>query len=153
MKDRTFLRSLRLTAAVAVLAAAACSVAADSTQSPRVIEPGPKPRAVEPIRPAKLEKAIDRGIAYLLALETVNDLEVTPEDNIEHDRYIENVYLGLKNGILDQSIILMSDRDHLTFLDCEEFEFAKYPTPTDNGRFEVLVAHSGLVTSLASNRS
>ena len=56
----------------------------------------------------------------------------------------------LKNGILDQSIILMSDRDHLTFLDCEEFEFAKYPTPADNGRFEVLVAHSGLVTSLAS---
>jgi galactokinase/galacturonokinase len=90
------------------------------------------------------------GIAYLLALEAVNELEVTPEANIEHDRFIENVYLGLKNGILDQSIILMSDRDHLTFLDCEEFEFAKYPTPVQNGCFEVLVAHSGLATSLAS---
>ena len=90
------------------------------------------------------------GVAYLLALEAVNKLEVVPEDNIEHDRFVENVYLGLKNGILDQSIILMSDRDHLTFLDCEEFKFAKFLTPAHNGRFEVLVAYSGLATSLAS---
>lgn len=52
------------------------------------------------------------GIAYLLALETANELTVSAMGNIEHDRYIENEYLGLKNGILDPSIILMSDRDH-----------------------------------------
>ena len=50
------------------------------------------------------------GVAYLLALETVNGLDVPPAENIEHDRYVENVYLGLKNGILDPSIILLSDR-------------------------------------------
>lgn len=90
------------------------------------------------------------GVAYLLALETANGLEVAERENIEHDRYIENEYLGLKNGILDQSIILMSDRDHLTFLDCETFDLRKFPTPADNGHFEILVAHSGLETSLAS---
>jgi len=89
------------------------------------------------------------GVAYLLALETANGLQVTPEENIQYDRYVENVYLGLKNGILDQSIILMSDRDHLTFLDCQSVEFHKYPTPADNGRFEILVAYSGLAVSLA----
>jgi len=89
------------------------------------------------------------GVAYLLALEAANGIEVTPEENIEHDRYVENEYLGLKNGILDQSIILMSDRDHLTYLDCESFEFAKYATPADNGHFEVVVVHSGVAQSLA----
>lgn len=90
------------------------------------------------------------GVAYLIALEAANGLEVTPEENIEHDRYIENVYLGLKNGILDPSIILMSDRDHLTFLDCQSVEFKKFPTPADNGHFEVVVAYSGVASSLAS---
>jgi len=88
------------------------------------------------------------GVAYLLALETANGLQVAPEENIEHDRYIENVYLGIENGILDQSIILMSDRDHLTFLDCQTVQFSKYSTPVDNGRFEIVVAYSGLVRSL-----
>ena len=90
------------------------------------------------------------GVAYLLALEAANGLDVTPAENIEHDRYIENVYLGLKNGILDPSIILMSDRDHLTFLDCQTVEFSKYPTPADNGHFEIVVAYSGWQPSLAS---
>jgi galactokinase len=90
------------------------------------------------------------GVAYLLALEAANGLEVTPKENIEHDRYIENVYLGLKNGILDPSIILMSDRDHLTFLDCQSVEFEKYATPVENGHFEIVVAYSGVASSLAS---
>jgi len=90
------------------------------------------------------------GVAYLLALEVANDLDVSPEENIDHDRYIENQYLGLKNGILDQSIILMSDRDHLTFLDCQSVRFERYPTPADNGHFEIVVAYSGLVRSLTS---
>jgi galactokinase len=89
------------------------------------------------------------GIAYLLALETANELDVTPEENIQYDRYIENVYLGLKNGILDQSIILMSDHDHLTYLDCQSVEFQKLPTLAGNGTFEVVVAYSGLAASLA----
>jgi galactokinase len=90
------------------------------------------------------------GVAYLLALEVANELDVPPEENIEHDRYIENSYLGLKNGILDQSIILMSDRDHLTYLDCQSVQFERYPTPVDNGHFEIVVAYSGLRKSLTS---
>jgi galactokinase len=90
------------------------------------------------------------GVAYLLALETVNGLDISPAENIEHDRYIENTYLGLKNGILDPSVILLSDRDHLTFLDCQTVEFKKHATSADNGHFEILVAYSGLAKSLTS---
>lgn len=90
------------------------------------------------------------GIAYLLALEAANGLAVSPLENIEHDRYIENVYLGLKNGILDQSVILMSDQDHLTCLDCETVQFTRFLTPPDCMQFEIMIVYSGLARSLVS---
>jgi galacturonokinase len=60
--------------------------------------------------------AID--VAYLLTLEDANGFRVTDEENIELDRVIENEYLGLRNGVLDQSAILLSRQDQLTLLDC-----------------------------------
>ncbi|URE22396.1 GHMP kinases C terminal [Musa troglodytarum] len=59
------------------------------------------------------------GIAYLLALETANCKIIAPEENIELDRLIENEYLHLKNGILDQSAILLSKYGYLTWMDCK----------------------------------
>uniref|UniRef100_A0A0E0PDU6 Galactokinase n=1 Tax=Oryza rufipogon TaxID=4529 RepID=A0A0E0PDU6_ORYRU len=59
------------------------------------------------------------GIAYLMALENVNDLVVSPVDNIQLDKSIENKYLGLENGILDPSAILLSRYGYLTFMDCK----------------------------------
>lgn len=88
------------------------------------------------------------GVAYLLALESANDLCVSPQENIQHDRYIENTYLGLHNGILDPAVILMSDHDHLTFLDCRSVEFQKFASPSINGRMGIMIVYSGLVKSL-----
>lgn len=88
------------------------------------------------------------GVAYLLALEAVNGLEMEPVENIEYDRYIENTYLGLRNGILDPSIILMGNRHHLTYLDCQSTEFRNVPTLAPSGSFEVVVVHSGLYQTL-----
>lgn len=60
------------------------------------------------------------GIAFLIALEHANGLHhITEDDNIELDRLIENEYLGLRNGILDQSAILLSKKDQLTLIDCK----------------------------------
>lgn len=46
-------------------------------------------------------------------------------------RLIENEYLGLKNGILDQSAILLSQRHSLTAIHCEVlrtyFRFYLFP--------------------------
>lgn len=88
------------------------------------------------------------GCAYLLALENVNDLEVSASTNISLDQRIENGYLGLNNGILDQSIILLSRRSHLTFLDCRTREAdAIPPAPTLPG-YDLLVVYSGVTESL-----
>ncbi|XP_049936549.1 galacturonokinase isoform X2 [Nymphaea colorata] len=99
------------------------------------------------------------GIAYLLALETTNNIIVSPVENIEYDRLIENEYLGLENGILDQSAILLSRSGCLTCMNCKTKEYSLTPLPKEEGNpdvkgqttFKVLLAFSGLRHALPSN--
>ena len=90
------------------------------------------------------------GVAYLLALESVNELHVEPERNIALDRYIENVYLGLQIGILDQSAILLSRRDHLTLVECSSVTHELIPFSDAMPPFSILIVFSGLRMSLTS---
>ena len=91
-------------------------------------------------------------VAYLLALEAANDLSVDERENVDHCRYTENRYIGLNNGILDQSVILYSRHDHLTRIDCASVEVDNVPTalaPADlRDRFGVLVVYSGVTHAL-----
>ncbi|KAL4592174.1 hypothetical protein LXL04_005160 [Taraxacum kok-saghyz] len=66
-----------------------------------------------------LSSSAPMGVAYLLALESANNLSISPAENIEYDRLIENKYLSLKNDILDQSAILLSSYECLTCMDCK----------------------------------
>lgn len=58
------------------------------------------------------------AIGYLLALEDANTLDVTPEENAALVHRIENQYVGLHAGVLDQSMILFARQDRLLRLDC-----------------------------------
>lgn len=99
------------------------------------------------------------GVAYLLALENANNMSVSPTQNIEYDRLIENEYLGLTNGILDQSAILLSRQGCLTFMDCKTKEHRfiihqNLQVDHTNGvhkSFKILLASSGLKQALTSN--
>jgi galacturonokinase len=88
------------------------------------------------------------GVAYLLALEQVNGLNVDARENIDLDRRIENDYIGLSNGILDQSCILLGRRDHLTVIDCAESRFEQVPLGGD-APVTMLCLFSGLRTPLS----
>jgi galactokinase/galacturonokinase len=83
-------------------------------------------------------------IAYLLAFEAINELEVCPETNINLVRYTENEYIGLNNGILDQSVILFSKPKHLTLIDPNTLQIDLVPTRIQVDDFEVLVVYSGV---------
>ncbi|NJN94054.1 MAG: hypothetical protein HC875_08145 [Anaerolineales bacterium] len=87
-------------------------------------------------------------IAYLLALEAVNHLEEPPERNVALVRFTENQYIGLNNGILDQSVILFSETGSLTSIDCQSVEVEQIPGPHPNGAFEILIVYSGLTRVL-----
>ena len=90
------------------------------------------------------------GVAYLMAFEAVNNVSVTPDENIELDRLIENEYLGLRNGILDQSAIILSRHRHLTVLDCKTVSHELVPQPESMPPYTILVAYSGVKDALVS---
>jgi len=98
-----------------------------------------------------LSSSASVGIAYLLALEKSNQLDLSPHENIQLDKDLENGFLGLKNGILDQSIILMGNKRCLTFLDCKKFEFTQITQTKPQDQYEVIIAYSGLSKSLVSS--
>eukprot|EP00897_Mesotaenium_endlicherianum_P010526 jgi/Mesen1/9501/ME000633S08858 len=58
------------------------------------------------------------GVAYLLALEHVNGLHLSPEENIQLDRQVERGYMGLSNGVLDPAALLLSGRHRLAVIRC-----------------------------------
>ncbi|KAJ4709189.1 Galacturonokinase [Melia azedarach] len=99
------------------------------------------------------------GVAYLLALESANNIKVSPIDNIEYDRLIENGYLGLRNGILDQSAILLSRYGCLTCMDCKSKEHKLVHPPKVQvsneselqKSYKILLAFSGLRGALTNN--
>lgn len=90
------------------------------------------------------------GVAYLLALEDVNGLGITAAENIRLDQAIENGFLGLRNGILDQSGILLSRRHQLTVIDCATAQHELIPGAADTPDWRLLLAFSGLQKTLAS---
>eukprot|EP00249_Psilotum_nudum_P019421 c27247_g1_i1 orf=892-1758(+) len=89
------------------------------------------------------------GIAFLLALEHVNDLHVSQQENIELDRLIENGYLGLRNGVLDQSAILLSQQEVLTVIHCKD-QMHELVYPQKRRKYKILLAFSGLRHALTS---
>jgi galactokinase len=74
-----------------------------------------------------LSSSAATGVACLLALERVNELDLTPSGNVELDRVLENEFIGLSNGILDQSVILLGRPGHLTVVDCRSGEGEQVP--------------------------
>lgn len=89
-------------------------------------------------------------ISYLRALEHVNGLASTPLETIMLVRAVENGYLGLHNGILDQSVIVSSKRGSLTVIDCATHTISNVPGAKVQKPWELLVVYSGLSRQLTA---
>jgi len=98
-----------------------------------------------------LSSSASVGLAYLFALARVNELEISPYEFIQLDRRLENGYLGLKNGILDQATIINGKRDNLLFINTISGEVVSYPIPKGCDRFRIIVVNSGYTRELASS--
>lgn len=86
--------------------------------------------------------------AYLMALCDVNGLDVSREELIQQSHWMENHFIGLKNGILDQSANILSRNGHLMVMDCHTGQYELVPASTKLPKFEVVVVYSGLSTAL-----
>ena len=88
------------------------------------------------------------GLGYLLAIARANRLSLKDKELIELDRVIENQFLGLKNGVLDQSAIALARRGRLSIIDCRNLS-CRHVAQQDN--FVFLAVYSGLREALVNS--
>lgn len=89
--------------------------------------------------------------AYLMALADVNHIELSKLDFIKYSSSAERNFMGLKNGILDQSANMLSQNNHLLIMDCQSNEYELIPKGETMPDFEVVVAYSGVTQQLTDS--
>jgi len=87
-------------------------------------------------------------VGYVMALDKVNGLGLTPIDMIQIASEAEREYVGLKNGILDQACVTLCKQDSLLYLDTRSNEYELIPQHADMPAFELGIFFSGLTRSL-----
>ncbi len=88
--------------------------------------------------------------AYLMALCDVNEIEASKLDLIMYSHWVETEFIGLKNGILDQSANILSKNHHLMIMDCKTNEHHLIKKGDDMPEFEVVVVYPGISNDLIS---
>ncbi|HVR28115.1 MAG TPA: galactokinase [Thermoanaerobaculia bacterium] len=80
-------------------------------------------------------------VAFLLAWREIGGLALDDLAAARLGRRVENEYLGVQSGIMDQFASLHGGRDSVVFLDCRTLEWERLPMPPG---VAVLVADSGV---------
>lgn len=86
--------------------------------------------------------------AYLMALAEVNDIVPSKEELIRLSHWVETDFIGLNNGILDQSANILSKEDHLMVMDCRSEQYELVPKHPHMPPYEVIIVYSGISTAL-----
>ena len=90
-------------------------------------------------------------VAYVMAFAKANDIELTKMEVINIASQAEREYIGLNNGILDQSCIVLSQKDSLLFLDTDTEEYRVIKKSPKMPDFHLGIFFSGLTRSLVSS--
>lgn len=98
-----------------------------------------------------LSSSASVGLSYLYVLARVNEMEFLSEDFIWLDRRLENEYLGLQNGILDQATILNGKKDHLLHINTVSAEVKPVARPDKSDEFKIIIIDSGFGRELTSS--
>jgi len=89
-------------------------------------------------------------VAYVMALSKANGINLTPVETILITSDAEREYVGLNNWILDQSCVVLCEKDNLLYLDTETIEYQLYPVANNMPEFEIGIIFSGLTRSLVT---
>ncbi len=87
-------------------------------------------------------------IAYVMAFARANDIELQPFEIVKIASEAEREYIGLSNGLLDQSCCALGRKDGLLFLDCDTNDWRIIPRNPSMPDFEIGIFFSGLTRSL-----
>jgi len=90
-------------------------------------------------------------IAYVMALAKANNITLTPMEVIKIASEAEREYIGLSNGILDQSCIVLGEKDALLFLDTDTEQYRIIRRNPRMPEFELAIIFSGLTRNLVGS--
>lgn len=90
-------------------------------------------------------------ITYVMAFAKANNIELAPFEVVKIASEAEREYIGLNNGILDQSCIALGKKDGLLFLDCDSNEYRIIKRNPGMPDFEIGIFFSGLTRSLVDS--
>lgn len=91
--------------------------------------------------------------AFVAILAKVNDITLTEEQTIDITSKAERQFIGLSNGILDQSCVTYCKKNHLLHLDTMTGERRLIPFGGDPNRevpFKIAIFYSGVTRSLVN---
>ena len=90
-------------------------------------------------------------IAYVMAFAKANDITLTKMEVIKIASEAEREYIGLNNGILDQSCIALGEKGKLLFLDTATEQYRLIEPGDDLAEYEIAIIFSGLTRSLVNS--
>jgi len=90
-------------------------------------------------------------LAYLHALAAANHIRLEPWDYVRLARRAENNFIGLNNGILDQTSIIFGRRKHLLHIDTRQEKVSRLPDPLGESQYRIIVAYSGYSRELTTS--
>ena len=91
-------------------------------------------------------------LVYLKALCNVNNIKLEPLEMITIAVEVENNYVGVNSGKLDQSCEIFSRKDHLLYLDTLDDQYELIPTSPDMKPYEIAIFFSGVERTLAGSK-
>ena len=91
-------------------------------------------------------------LVYLKALCAVNHIVLTELEMIEMAVAVENRYVGVSCGKLDQSCEIFSRKNHLLYLDTRDDKYELIPTNPDMKPYDIAIFFSGVERTLAGSK-
>jgi galactokinase len=89
-------------------------------------------------------------LAYIQALADANAIQPDPWDLVDLTQKAENIHIGLKNGILDQTSIVFGRTGRLLHIDTLKPDVTPIASPATADPFRILVAYSGYSRELTT---
>ena len=98
-----------------------------------------------------LSSSASVALAYLRALSYLNNCYTSKEKLVDLDTTIENKYLKLQNGILDQSSIVYGKKNCMLYIDTISKTVSQHPKPRVDENFKILILYTGVSRELTTS--
>jgi len=90
-------------------------------------------------------------LAYIYAFAAANSLDLKPWDFVHLTRRAENKYIGLSNGILDQSSIVFGRQGYLLQIDTKGEKVRHLADQLGEDHYRIIIAYSGYSRELTTS--